>query len=352
MNAAGNFFEDFCIGEEIVHATPRTITEGDVTLYLAIYGSRFPLTSSDPFAQALGFSRAPVDDLLVFHIVFGKSVPDISLNAVANLGYAGGVFGRPVLPGDTISARSKIIGLRESSSGSAGVVYVRTEGANQRGEEVLRFIRWVLVRKRGSEPASAGAVPQLPETVSAAEWQIPPDAGWRNYDPSAAGSDLLWEDFPAGTRIDHVDGTTIEEAEHQLATRLFQNPARVHFDQHLAAQGRFGRRLVYGGHIISLARALTFNGLGNAFKLAAIHGGQHANPVFAGDTIYAWTEVIQQTDLPGHARVGGLRLRTTAAKNRGCADFPGRRADGKFPDDVVLEFDHSVLMPRRAGFPG
>ncbi len=88
----GRFFEDFRLGETIRHATPRTVTAADAALYTALYGSRFAVQSSDAFAAALGYPRSPLDDLLVFHVVFGKTVPDISLNAVANLGYADGRF--------------------------------------------------------------------------------------------------------------------------------------------------------------------------------------------------------------------------------------------------------------------
>src|SRR5271165_3981996 len=132
----GRFFEDFRLGEVIRHATPRTVTTGDVALYTALYGSRFAVQSSDAFARAIGYPAAPLDDLLVFHVVFGKTVPDISLNAVANLGYAEGRFGVPVFPGDTLSATSTVIGLKENSNRQTGVVYVRSIGTNQRGETV------------------------------------------------------------------------------------------------------------------------------------------------------------------------------------------------------------------------
>jgi 2-methylfumaryl-CoA hydratase len=92
----GHFFEDFAVGLVLHHATPRTVTAGDVALYTALYGARFAVQSSDAFALSLGYPRAPIDDLLVFHIVFGKTVPDISLNAVANLGYAECVFMRAI----------------------------------------------------------------------------------------------------------------------------------------------------------------------------------------------------------------------------------------------------------------
>jgi 2-methylfumaryl-CoA hydratase len=95
----GRFFEDFRLGETIRHATPRTVTTGDASLYTALYGSRFAVQSSDAFARGLGYAAAPLDDWLVFHVVFGKTVPDISLNAVANLGYAEGRFAKPVFPG-------------------------------------------------------------------------------------------------------------------------------------------------------------------------------------------------------------------------------------------------------------
>ena len=105
----GNFFEDFSLGQVIEHATPRTVTEGDASLYTALYGSRFAVQSSGAFAEAIGYDRAPIDDLLVFHIVFGKTVPDISLNAIANLGYAECRFLTPVFAGDTLSARSELV---------------------------------------------------------------------------------------------------------------------------------------------------------------------------------------------------------------------------------------------------
>jgi len=165
------------------------------------------------------------------------------------------------------------------------------------------------------------------------------------YDDARAGSGFRWGDYAAGEQIDHVDGLTIEEAEHQLAARLYQNNAKVHFNQFEQGQGRFGRRLIYGGHIISLARALSFNGLANAFKLVGLNGGRHVAPCFAGDTVYAWSEVVAAEAMPGRTDLGALRLRTYAVKNRTAADFPGR-IDGGYDPAVVLELDYWVLMPR------
>ncbi len=344
----GNFFEDFALGQELVHATPRTVTEGDVALYTALYGPRFAVSSSTPFAASLGLPRAPLDSLLVFHIVFGKTVPDISLNAIANLGYAAGRFGQPVYPGDTLTTTSTVIGLRQNKDGKTGVVYVRSVGTNQRDEMVVEYVRWVMVRKASPEtPAPAPVVPELPEAVAAEQLVVPYRIEPGRYDAARAGSPFLWDDYEPGERIDHVDGMTIEEAEHMLATRLYQNTARVHFNQHIEREGRFGRRIIYGGHIISLARAISFNGLANALSIAAINGGRHTNPTFAGDTVYAWSTILARMELPGRDDIGALRVRTVATKDRSCADFPDKAADGSYDPAVVLDFDYTVLMPRR-----
>ncbi|MFZ1108331.1 MAG: MaoC family dehydratase [Rhodomicrobium sp.] len=341
----GNFFEDFKLGQVIEHATPRTVTAGDASLYAALYGARFAVQSSDAFAQAIGYPKSPIDDLLVFHIVFGKTVADISLNAVANLGYAECRFLKPVYPGDTLSSTSEVIGLRENSNRQSGVVYVRTTGRDSAGAPVLDYVRWVMVRKRDeAAPAPAERVPDLKKAVDPAELGgALPVLKTEGYSNALSGSPHRFGDYEPGEKIDHIDGMTIEEAEHQLATRLYQNTAKVHFNQHEQGQGRFGRRLIYGGHIISLARALSFNGLENAFHIAAINAGRHVSPAFAGDTVYAWSEVLDKAALP-RADVGALRLRLVALKDRPAAGFPYRSGD-QYDPSVLLDLDFWALMP-------
>ncbi len=343
----GNFFEDFRVGQLIQHATPRTLSAGDGALYQGLFGARFAVQSSDAFAQAIGYPRAPIDDLLVFHIVFGKSVPDISLNAVANLGYASGRFLAPVYPGDTLNAISEVIGLKENSSRKTGIVFVRTSGCRQDGTKALEYVRWVMVRKRDEAAAAPGDhVPRLPQAVAASTLgDACPRINGNAYDVALAGSRFRFDDYAVGEKIDHVDGVTVEEAEHQIATRLYQNTARIHFNQFIEGKGRFGRRLVYGGHVISLARALSFNGLANAFHVAGINGGRHVAPLFAGMTVFAWSQVLDKAQLPGRDDVGALRLRTVATKDHPCADFPLKSGDEDHPA-VLLELDYWVLMPR------
>jgi 2-methylfumaryl-CoA hydratase len=342
-----NYFEDFRVGQTLTHATPRTVTTGDVAVYNGLFSPRFAVQSSDPFAQKIGYARAPVDDLLVFHTVFGKTVPDVSLNAVANLGYAACQFLAPVYPGDTITATSEVIGLKENSSRKTGIVFVRSAGCKQDGTKVLEYVRWVMVRKREeSAPVAGEHVPRVPEAVLPSMLgdacpRLDPDA----YDFNLAGSPFRYGDYAVGEKIDHMDGFTVEEAEHQIGTRLYQNTARVHFNQYAAGKDRFGRRLIYGGHVISLARALSFNGFANAFHVAAINGGRHVAPLFAGSTVFAWSEVLAKAELPGRDDVAALRLRTVATKDHPASDFPLRTAEDDHPA-VLLDLDYWVLIPR------
>ena len=336
----GRFFEDYSIGQVIEHAVPRTVSGGERALYHALYPARHALYSSDAFAQACGLPASPIDDLAAFHVVFGKTVPDVSLNAVANLGYAEGRWLKPVYAGDTLRSSSEVIGLKQNSNGKTGVVYVRTTGTNQRGETVMEYCRWVMVRKNDLDaPAPETVLPDLKTVLAPEDLVIPDGLSFEGYDFTLAGEPHRWGDYEVGETIDHVDGVTIEEAEHMMATRLWQNTAKVHFDATFRPDGQ---RLIYGGHVISMARALSFNGLANAQMIVGLNGGAHANPCFSGDTVKAWSEVLDKADTaaPG---VGAIRLRLVATS--GGAPFTLRSEDGKYQPHVLLDLDYWALMP-------
>lgn len=335
----GRFFEDYSVGQVLTHAVPRTVTDGERALYHALYPARHALYSSDEFARTCGLPESPIDDLAAFHVVFGKTVPDISLNAVANLGYAEGRWLKPVYPGDTLRSISEVIGVKQNSNGKTGVVWVRTRGLNQLDEVVIDYVRWVMVRKSDLDaPAPETVVPELKKVLESQDLTIPEGLDFSNYDFLQSGEPHRWGDYEIGEKIDHVDGVTVEEAEHMLATRLWQNTAKVHFDLTFRPEGR----LIYGGHVISMARALSFNGLANAQMIVGLNGGAHANPCFAGDTIKAWSEVLDkaETGVPG---VGAIRLRLVATK--GGTAFALRDEAGKYRSDVMLDLDYWALMP-------
>jgi len=353
-HTTGNFFEDFKVGAKIQHAVPRTVSEGDMSLYIALYGDRRPLHCAREFAQSLGFQRETVHDMLVFHIVFGRAVPDISLNSPANLGYADVRFLQTVYPGDTLRAETEVTGKRETSRPEVGIVWVHTKGYNQRDQVVLQFYRWAMVNKRNPD-LSAGEddAPELPPRVATENLHVPPELNLDRFDPIATGGRFFWEDYKPGERINHPQGITIEDAEHQMATRLYQNNARVHFNNHMQKKSRLGARIVYGGHVISTCHAISHDGLENVIRILGFNAGAHANPTVAGDTLFAWTDVLDSIEL-GRPDVGALRLRLVGVKNLDPAQEP---IDLKIKDpetgreshhpNVVLDLDYTVLMPKR-----
>lgn len=348
-SSAGNYFEDFQLDQTIQHATPRTITSGDAALYIALTGSRFLLSSSKSAAQSVGYQDQLIDDMLVFHIAFGKTVDDISVNAVANLGYADVQFLKPVYVGDTLTVSSTVIGLRENKSGKSGIVYVESKAVNQRNEAVLRWNRWVMVHK--SDPQSATAkttIPELPTQVSPDNWVVGKDLDFSKIDTQLSGSQYRWGDYEVGEVINHLDGMTVDNSDHTLATKLYQNNARVHFDEVHMQNSKFKQRLMYGGHVISVCRALSFNGLQNALSILAINGGSHVAPTFAGDTLYATSKVIEVNEIAGRTDVAALRLKTWGIKNTApdTIDTLYDPESKSYHESVVLELDYTVLVLR------
>jgi 2-methylfumaryl-CoA hydratase len=349
---AGRYFEDFTLNEVIQHATPRTIGEGEVALHIALTGARQVIHSAETVAQSLGYKTRPIDDCLAFHIAFGKTVPDISVNAVANLGYADVRFLNPVYCGDTLSTSSTVIGLKQNSNGKSGVVYVRSVSVNQLQQPVFSWVRWVMVHKKNHDtPAPITTIPTLAQHVAVDDLSIPNFLDARKFDTHVTGGQYLWEDYAIGERINHPAGMTVSDTDHTLATKLYQNNARLHFDEVMMRASPFGKRLMYGGHIISLCRALSYDGLENALSILAINAGTHCNPSFGGDTIYTWTEVLDKWEISGRSDVAALRLRMVGVKNL-AADLISNRlvtVDGKeiHHPNVVLDLDYTVLMPKR-----
>ena len=336
---SGNFFEDFEIGARFPCPTPRVITDADCVAYIAHTGDRSPL-----YCNAEGL----VHPLIVFHTVLGQTVRQISLNAVANLGYAELLWRHPVRTGDEISTEVEIIGLKENTNRESGIVYVRTEGKNQRGEDVLSFFRWVMVRKRRKDEtpfAASPVVPILQQEVSVDRLQggqAPPT------ETRSTGGRSFFEDYVVGEDIDHVDGMTINASDHMNFTRLYQNSARVHFD----ALATGGKPLVYGGLVLSIGYAQSFSGLEQRGGIRAINAGTHANPVYSGDTLYTLTQVLEKHPLGKNE--GALRLRMVVLKNeRPRNGFDPWVVDPatqkrRYQQNVVLDLDYWESMARRS----
>jgi 2-methylfumaryl-CoA hydratase len=337
----GSYFEDLELGREIVCPTPRVVTSGETAWHIAITGDRTPR-----FCSAEG----RVHPMIVFHVVISQTVRPISLNARANLGYAGMIWRTPVFHGDEITTTIQITGLKENSNGETGNVWIATTGRNQRGEVVLEYTRWVMVRKRDPEKPTryldSPVVPKLPAQVTAEE--LPAFPGPLPSTKQTGGR-WFFEDYAAGERIHHYDGMTVNQSDHVSYTRLFQNSAKVHLDAILTD----GKQLVYGGLPLAVAYAEAFNGLENRSGVVAMNGGTHANPCHAGTTIYSYSEVLE-THALGRSPYGALRLRLVAVRDADPSEEPGfamKVSDGRggerYNPRVLLDVDYWDLMPKR-----
>lgn len=144
----GNYFEDFNSGEIIQHSLSKTIFESDNNLFCLLTMNHHPVHTNYHYASTSEHKKVLVVGTLVFSIVVGMTVPDISGKAIANLMYEKVEHLTPVFINDTLYARTEILDTRESKTKKdRGIIYVETTAYNQDGKDVLRFRRRVLIRK-------------------------------------------------------------------------------------------------------------------------------------------------------------------------------------------------------------
>ena len=149
QSVLGLCFEEFEVGSEIKHSLSKTIFESDNNFFSLMTMNHHPVHTNVDYASHNQHGQVLVVGTLVFSLVVGMTVPDVSGKAIANLGYESIKHLAPTFVGDTIYARTKILDKRESKSkGDRGIVYVETIGYNQRGEDVISFRRNVLVKKQ------------------------------------------------------------------------------------------------------------------------------------------------------------------------------------------------------------
>ena len=147
----GTFYEDFVVGSVIEHSLSKTIFESDNNLFSLLTMNYHPVHTNIEYCQHEKYGKVLVVGTLVFSLVVGLTVPDISGKAIANLGYEEIKHLKPVFINDTLYAKTEILSKRESQSNpKAGLVTVKTIGYNQHGEDVISFSRTVYIKKQAS----------------------------------------------------------------------------------------------------------------------------------------------------------------------------------------------------------
>jgi 2-methylfumaryl-CoA hydratase len=307
----GHFLEDFRPGDLYRHRGGKTITEGLFAIFTDFSMTTNPLAKNARYAQAYGFRGLVVPPGLVMAVVFSQSVEDVSENARANLEYIDMRFGVPVCVGDTLEAETTVLSVKPSSKQpDLGVVHVQTTGRNQDGKVVLTFQRKVQVWKR--DPAAALA------SGEEAPRDIPVDLGLPAYDAARdyrrlaylSNPDTYFEDFRPGDVLEHSRGRVVT-TDHVALTGMLDNTSQVHCNQWMVAQQpeRFvgGQLIVFGGIPFNLCLGISCADVGdNALADVRYVTGRHTAPIFAGDTVFASTEIRGLRDFPGRPDLGVL----------------------------------------------
>jgi len=307
----GHFLEDFVPGDVYRHKGGKTVTEGLFALFTDFSMTTNPLAKNARYARAYGFKGLVVPPGLVMLVVFSQSVEDVSENARANLEYIDMRFGAPVYLGDTLEAETRVLGVKGSSSNPMlGVVHVQTTGRNQAGEVVLTFQRKVQVWKRAREAAlhDGEAAPERIETSLA----LPAYDPARDYGALAhlTNADSYLEDFTPGDVIEHSRGRVVT-TDHIMLTGILDNTSQVHCNQWMVSQDpeRFvgGKLIVFGGIPFNLCLGISSADVGdNSMADVRYATGRHTAPIFAGDTVFASTEIRGVADFPGRPDLGVL----------------------------------------------
>jgi len=307
----GHFLEDFRPGDVYRHKGGKTITEGLFAIFTDFSMTTNPLSKNARYARAYGFEGLVVPPGLVMLVVFSQSVEDVSENARANLEYIDMRFGVPVYIGDTLEAETRVLGVKGSSSNPMlGVVHVQTTGRNQRGEVVLTFQRKVQVwkRDRGASLHEREVEPERIETSLA----LPAYDPGRRYGDLAhlTNDDSYFEDFTPGDVVEHSRGRVVT-TDHVMLTGILDNTSQVHCNQWMVSQDpdRFvgGQLIVFGGIPFNLCLGISSADVGdNSLGDIRYATGRHTAPIFAGDTVFASTEIRGVSDFPGRPDLGVL----------------------------------------------
>ncbi len=355
----GNFLEDFEPGEIFRHKGGKTITEGLFATFTEFAMTANPLAKNAHYARSYGYQGLVCPPGLAMLVAFSQTVEDVSENARANLEYIDMRFGAPVYIGDTIEVETKVLNVRPSSSRpNLGIVHVQSTARKNIGAEdeatVMTWQRKVQVYKHDME-AKLHAGEVEPDEVACDLWL--PD-----YDPKAdykarahlSSPDSYFEDFEPGTRIEHSRGRTMT-TQHIALTAMLDNTSQVHCNQYMIDLDpkRYvgGELIIFGGIPFVLCLGLSSPDIGdNALGDITYPTGRHTAPLFAGDTVFAATEIDAIRDFPGRPDLGIVDCRLLGHKFE--------RDEGERHDDApdgwkktqIFDLERQIALKRRSHY--
>lgn len=338
----GRYLEDFVDGDVFVHPRAITIDRSFAQEFAAVFHEACPIFLSAPYAQAHGFKDLPASPLMIFNIALSLGVQNDSEKAIANLGYYNVAFVKPVYPGDTLTARTKVISRKEIDGGKRGIASVQTMAFNQNNEVVLQYERKIMVspKKTAGEPKRGNPSAAFPFNPSVSI-QLPDIKKPTGDLAGLTGADTYFEDFSPGQIIVHKNMRTITD-EHVPWTYRVGNTHPLHYDR-LYSTGQSGpmsgEPIVYGGLVFGwLAGMASRDTTENMVWDLGYTEGYHTQPAISGDTVGAISRILSKEDgpIPG---TGILQIQLIGVKN-----IKTTEAFDKYGEDLFIKENNKKAL--------
>ena len=314
----GRYLDELDPGQVFEHPRGFTFDRGNMLDFARTYMQANPLYLNLQYAQAHGFRDLPASPQMVFNVTLSLGVQNDSEKAIANLGYYQVQFLRPVYPGDTLRAFTKVLERKDRGPDKPGIARIRTVSVNQDNEVVLQYERKIFVAWRGDRlpttPAAEVSVAFPGEDSPTV--RLPQSDG--HYGTGLTGPNTYFEDFAPGDIIVHANGRTITE-EHMALTYLVGNSHPLHFDRVYSSglSGKMsGEPIVYGGLVFAWLDGLASRDVSeHALWELGFTEGYHTQPASAGDTVGALTRILAVEDAPGASGYGIVTMQLIGVKN-------------------------------------
>lgn len=342
----GRYLEEFQEGDLYVHPREFTVDRSFAQEFATVFMDANPLFLSAPYAQAHGFKDMLVSPLQVFNIALSLGVQNNSEKALANLGYYNAQFLQPVYPGDTLSARTKVLKINDKGPDKPGIVHVRTLCMNQAGEVVLQYERKIMIyqsngKPKGKpEPSASGA--KFPE--SDAPTLKLPNLKFPTEFKNTTWSATYFENFKPGQIYVHQNGRTITD-EHFPWTYRMGNTHPLHYDRLYSAgiSGPMGGDpIVYGGLVFAWLFGLASRDISeNMLWEIGFTEGYHTAPSISGDTVTCITRILETKDVGNEYGIpaGEVQCQVIGLKNIKAND-----AFDKYGEDLFYKENEKKKM--------
>ncbi|MEE4379481.1 MAG: MaoC family dehydratase [Candidatus Competibacteraceae bacterium] len=318
----GRYLDEFVPGQVFVHPRGFSFERSGMLDFARTFMQTNPLYLNVEYAKAHGFSDLPASPQMVFNVVLSLGVQNDSEKAIANLGYYNAQFLRPVYPGETLRAYTKVMDRKERGEGKPGIASIRTLGVNQHDHVVLQYERKIMVGPRGDRPPTTPAPTEPVEFP----WVENPQLELPLIDTAFSrltGPNTYFEDFQVGDIIVHPNGRTITD-EHMALTYSVCNTHPLHFDRVFSTglSGKMsGEPIVYGGLVFSWLEGLASRDVSeNALWELGFTEGYHTQPAVSGDTVAALSRVLAIDPVPDNDQLGIVTFQFIGVKNISAAN--------------------------------